>query len=77
MAHQSTNCDCGRKIHLPKNAPLGYKWKCNNCGKTWTVSNQGKRTYSARSKKPPSGKGCLLMGLMLFFSMGITLYLVF
>lgn len=56
MSHLSSKCDCGRTIHLPKDAPLGYKWECLNCGKVWTLSTEGKPTRDTRSKQPPKSQ---------------------
>lgn len=53
MPHLAGKCDCGRNIHFPKNAKLGYQWKCRQCGKVWALSNKGKPLHSQRSKAPP------------------------
>lgn len=79
MSHLSSKCDCGRTIHFPKDAEIGYKWVCKDCGKIWTLSTHGKPAYDTRSKKPPqqeyhsppsssgnSGVGCIFVGLILF-----------
>ncbi len=56
MPHLAGRCDCGREIHFPKNATIGYQWTCHKCGKIWTLSNQGKPLHSQRSKAPPKLK---------------------
>jgi hypothetical protein len=56
MPHLAGRCDCGREIHFPKNATIGYQWTCHKCGKVWTLSNQGKPLHSQRSKAPPKLK---------------------
>ena len=53
MPHLAGKCDCGRNIHFPKTATLGYQWKCRQCGKVWILSNQGKPLHNQRSKAPP------------------------
>jgi len=75
MTHLAGRCDCGRKIHLPKNTQYGDEWKCWTCGKVWVFSDHGKPVHVERSKAPPSdgtssggGTGCLILvipGLML------------
>lgn len=56
MPHLAGRCDCGRKMHFPKNATIGEQWKCYKCGKTWTLSNHGKPLHSQNSKAPPKRK---------------------
>ncbi len=65
MSHQSGYCDCGRKKHYPKNAPLGYQWTCYRCGRTYVLSTYGNPLHTQGSR-PPSGSsygssGCLVI----------------
>lgn len=53
MPHLAGRCDCGREMHFPKSAMIGYQWTCRKCGKVWTLSNQGKPLDRMRSKAPP------------------------
>lgn len=89
MPHLSSKCDCGRTIHFPKDAPLGYQWVCKNCDKVWTLSTHGKPAYDTRSKKPPqqeyqnrpsysnnSSSGCIIVGLILITTLAGTYKLV-
>lgn len=52
MPHLAGRCDCGREMHFPKNATIGHQWTCHKCGKTWTLSNQGKPLDHKKSKAP-------------------------
>lgn len=52
MPHSSGKCDCGRTIHFPKNASLGYEWICKKCGKSWVLSNHGQPLNTVGSKAP-------------------------
>ncbi|MEH2267746.1 MAG: CFI-box-CTERM domain-containing protein [Nostoc sp.] len=55
MPHLAGSCDCGRKIHFPKNATIGTQWKCYTCGKVWTLSEHGEKPlHSKGSKAPPT-----------------------
>jgi hypothetical protein len=53
MPHLAGRCDCGREMHFPKSATIGYQWTCRKCGKVWTLSNQGKPLDHKKSKAPP------------------------
>lgn len=82
MPHLAGKCDCGRNIHFPKNAPLGYQWECRNCGKTWTLSTRGKPLHNQRSKAPPrslgsaSSSGCSqIIGFALIALIGYIVFL--
>lgn len=87
MSHLATKCDCGRTIHFPKDAPLGYQWICKECGKKWILSTHGKPTHDTRSKRPPqqepqtrpsnsnnSGSGCVFVGFILFSTIAGSAY---
>ena len=52
MSHLAGYCRCGRKIHFPKNSPLGTKWTCWKCGQTYYLSNNGEPLHSEQSKMP-------------------------
>ena len=52
MSHPAGECTCGRKIHIPKSARNGYRWKCRQCNLTWTVGIEGQQLYSHKSKPP-------------------------
>jgi transposase-like protein len=52
MSHLAGNCDCGRSIHYPKHAQYGHKWRCHNCGKTWTLTTHGNPLHDRRSLPP-------------------------
>ena len=68
MPHLAGKCDCGRSIHLPKNAEQGYQWTCYKCGKTWTLSTHGKPLHTQGSLPPSENSsnssgssGCLVI----------------
>lgn len=54
MSHLSGRCTCGRKQHYPKGSKIGSTWKCWSCGKTWTISTEGRPLRDTRSKIPPN-----------------------
>ena len=53
MAHLSGYCDCGRRIHFPKDAEYGYEWTCYRCGRSYVLSRRGDPLYRIRSRRPP------------------------
>lgn len=53
MSHLASKCHCGRTIHFPKDAQIGYVWVCIKCGQKWVLSTHGEPTYQAQSKRPP------------------------
>jgi hypothetical protein len=92
MPHLAGRCDCGRKMHFPKNATIGYQWNCHKCGKVWTLSNHGKPLHSQSSKTPPKrktssshssnkpasgGSGININGILVLVGTIILLYFVF
>ena len=75
MPHKSGKCACGRTIHFPKNAALGYEWKCKSCGRVYVLSTQGSPLNTVGSKAPPAkkrGNGCF--GIIVFIFVIYLLY---
>jgi hypothetical protein len=76
MSHLAGKCSCGRPIHFPRDAQLGYQWVCRRCGKTWVLSTQGEPLTRKKSLPPPAapsaraaGGGCVVV----LVSLSITL----
>jgi hypothetical protein len=59
MPHEMGRCYCGREIHWPRDARYGDRWRCYQCGRTWTLLPDGwrgqptKRVKSRRQAPKP------------------------